>query len=96
MTVMKKRLLFLVLTLCALPAAAQFLPVEPNPYGERAVIIPVPDEVCGNPADIITLDSWYYRHDAGEGVYLSGKGIVRPEGETACLQNEGSCGDAGI
>ncbi len=64
---MKKHLLFLVL--CALPAAAQFLPAEPNPYGEKSAIMPVPDEACGNPADIITLDSWYYKHDAGEAGY---------------------------
>ena len=59
------RLLWAALLLAAAPAAqAQFLPVEENPYGQRPVIIPVPDHVAGVAHPVLSLDEGWLRKES--------------------------------
>ncbi len=44
-----------------LAASAQYLPVQPNPYGERPVIVPVPTTVAGVSDPVIRLDEGWQR-----------------------------------
>jgi len=44
-------------------ASAQHIPVAPNPYGERPVIIPVPSSVYGVGKAVLNLDEGWYRRE---------------------------------
>ena len=61
-----KRLFIILATtmLAAAAASAQYLPVEPNPYGERPVIIPAPASVPGVAEPVISLDEGWYRKES--------------------------------
>ena len=41
--------------------SAQFLPVEPNPYGERPVLVPVPTTVAGVADPVVTIPASAFR-----------------------------------
>ena len=43
-----------------LSASAQYIPVEPNPYGERAVIVPVPASVTGIGSPLLNLNEGWF------------------------------------
>ena len=45
----------------SLTAAAQYIPVQPNPYGERPVIVPVPTTVAGVSDPVVSLDEGWQR-----------------------------------
>ncbi|MBO5545623.1 MAG: hypothetical protein J5951_03070, partial [Bacteroidales bacterium] len=57
---MRHRLLpCMIAAALSLTAAAQYLPVQPNPYGERPVIVPVPTTVAGVAEPVVSLaDGW--------------------------------------
>ena len=58
-----KNTLFVATVFLCLDATAQYLPVEPNPYGERSVIVPVPTTVADVSAPVISLDEGWYRKE---------------------------------
>ena len=59
---MKQYIVFLAALLLALPTSrAQILPVEPNPYGERPVLAPVPTTVAGVADPVLTLPASAFR-----------------------------------
>ena len=69
-----------------LNATAQYLPVEPNPYGERPVIVPVPATVGGVSAPVMNLDEGWYRKENPAEDFMQAKGL--PSGfETFSLVN---------
>ena len=57
--------------------AQQYIPVDPNPYGERALIVPVPASVPGVEVPHRVINDWYYTENPDESVF-SGK--VIPDG----------------
>lgn len=61
--------LALLLTAGGLAASAQYVTVPENPYGGRAVIIPVPAAVAGVTTPRIVINDWYYKENAPESVY---------------------------
>lgn len=49
-----------------LTAGAQHIPVEPNPYGERPIIVPVPTSVTGISRPRLVINDWYYKENPDE------------------------------
>ena len=60
----RKTILSGAAALFCLGASAQYLPVQPNPYGERPVIIPAPATVAGVEAPVINLDEGWFRRES--------------------------------
>ena len=52
---MKALRILLALAFLPLAAQAQFVPVEPNPFGERPVLTPLPDTVAGVAEPVLTV-----------------------------------------
>ncbi len=50
--------------LLCLNATAQYLPVQPNPYGERPIIVPTPASVAGIAEPVISLDEGWFRRES--------------------------------
>ena len=61
-----------------LAASAQYLPVLPNPYGERPVIVPVPTTVAGVSDPVIRLDEGWFRKESPAEDFVSA--AARPAG----------------
>ena len=61
-----------------LTATAQYLPVQPNPYGERPVIVPVPTTVAGVSDPVIRLDEGWFRKESPAEDFVSA--AARPAG----------------
>lgn len=61
---------------------AQFLPVEPNPYGERPVIVPVPTTIAGLAEPVVTLPAGWERSGVpgNDGAFLLSQRISIPAG----------------
>ena len=49
----------------SLSAAAQYIPVEPNPFGQRPVIVPVPTSVAGLDEPVLTFQGGWENTDDG-------------------------------
>ena len=64
--------------LLCLGAAAQYLPVQPNPYGDRPVLVPVPATVAGVPDPVIGLDEGWLRKESPAEDFVSA--TATPEG----------------
>ena len=77
---MKRFLLLAGLVLAAGSLRAQtLLPVEPNPYGERPVIVPVPTTVAGLSENVVTLPAaWERTQVPGSGASLFLQRVVIP------------------
>ena len=52
-------------------AAAQYLPVQPNPNGERPVIVPVPTTVAGISDPVVSLDDGWFRQESPAADFIS-------------------------
>ncbi|MCR4859327.1 MAG: hypothetical protein K5910_01535 [Bacteroidales bacterium] len=60
----KRWIISLLGVFLGLSASAQYLPVAPNPYGERPVIVPVPESVAGVSDPVISLDEGWFRKES--------------------------------
>ena len=68
----RKSILFAAACFLCLSATAQYIPVEPNPYGERPVIVPVPTTVAGVAEPVVSLPAaWEREQLPGGAVRLS-------------------------
>ncbi len=74
----RRLLLTAAATAFCLAAAAQYLPVQPNPYGERPVIVPVPTTVAGVSDPVIRLDEGWFRKESPAEDFVSA--ATRPAG----------------
>ena len=55
----KKTFLAIAMCCCTATAVAQYIPVQPNPYGERPIIVPVPTTMAGVSDNVKTINDWY-------------------------------------
>lgn len=66
MRIIPTSILLATFFLASATSHAQYLPVEANPYGERPVIVPVPDKVANVKEPVISLEDGWFRKEFPE------------------------------